>query len=80
MGLSLDFLSCSIDLFSVFVKVLCCLHYCHFVVRPEVREPAFSHSVVSFFSRLLSLFKVFYVSIQMVNFLLEFCEKMQLVT
>ena len=64
MDLSLGFLFCSIDLFSVFVPVPCCLDDCGFVVEPEVRQVDSSSSI------LLSqdwLFEVFCISIQIVK-------------
>ena len=46
MGLSLGFLSCSIDLyFCFFVQVLYCFDYCSSVGESEVREPDSSSSV-----------------------------------
>ena len=50
MGLFLDFLSCTIDLFiSVFVPVPCCFDECSFVVESEARELDSSSPVFLFF-------------------------------
>ena len=51
---------------SVFVPVPYCLDDCGFVVEPEVRQVDSSSSIV-FFSRLLWLFEVFCISIQIVK-------------
>ena len=66
VGLSLGFLFSSIDLCFCLVPAACCLDYYNFVVLSEDRE---SNSSSSFsFSRLLWLFGVFCVSIQIVKF------------
>ena len=46
VDLSLGFLFCSIDLFSVLVPVPYCLDDCGFVVEPEVRQVDSSSSIL----------------------------------
>ena len=46
VDLSLGFLFCSIDLYSVFVPVPYCLDDCGFVVDPEVRQVDSSSSIL----------------------------------
>ena len=67
VGLSLCFISYSIDLYFHFVPGLYCIDYCRFVLTIVWSQGAWFLQFCFSFSRLFWLFMVFCVSIQIVN-------------